>query len=182
MFATKSNFRVVNSVLRNHVRGIQSNDSLLDECTSVKNRNPRNLELLRIARKPAGWHLEKKGREFWHKLVLTKKSRYVTLELHHFENGPVITASTKEWALKKQLHKPCDTAAYINLAKVFAQRCLESGLTSMIPLSNETNNSKINFLLEELKKSGLCLEEPERFMTPYPWHKYEQEKTWEIIP
>lgn len=33
----------------------------------VFNRNPRNLEKLRIAYKPAGYHLEKPGREFWHK-------------------------------------------------------------------------------------------------------------------
>lgn len=33
----------------------------------VFNRNPRNLEKMRIAYKPAGYHLEKPGREFWHK-------------------------------------------------------------------------------------------------------------------
>lgn len=33
----------------------------------VYNRNPRNLEKLRIAYKPAGYHLDKPGREFWHK-------------------------------------------------------------------------------------------------------------------
>lgn len=31
------------------------------------NRNPRNLERLRIAYKPSGYHLEKPGRSFWHK-------------------------------------------------------------------------------------------------------------------
>lgn len=31
------------------------------------NRNPRNLERMRIARKPNGYHLEKPGRQFWHK-------------------------------------------------------------------------------------------------------------------
>jgi hypothetical protein len=33
------------------------------------NRNPRNLERLRIAYKPSGYHLEAPGREFWHKYV-----------------------------------------------------------------------------------------------------------------
>lgn len=33
------------------------------------NRNPRNLEKLRIARKPDGFHLDKPGRNFWHKCV-----------------------------------------------------------------------------------------------------------------
>lgn len=31
------------------------------------NRNPRNLERLRIAYKPSGYHLESPGRNFWHK-------------------------------------------------------------------------------------------------------------------
>lgn len=34
---------------------------------SFINRNPRNLEKLRIALKPSGYHLEKPGREFWHR-------------------------------------------------------------------------------------------------------------------
>jgi hypothetical protein len=33
------------------------------------NRNPRNLERLRIAYKPAGYHLEAAGRQFWNKYV-----------------------------------------------------------------------------------------------------------------
>ena len=69
MFAANVNFRVVSAVLRIHVRGIQTNDSLLDGYPNIENRNPRNLEFLRIARRPAGWTLEKPGRDYWHKYV-----------------------------------------------------------------------------------------------------------------
>lgn len=31
------------------------------------NRNPRNLERMRIGYKPDGYHLEKPGRSYWHK-------------------------------------------------------------------------------------------------------------------
>lgn len=31
------------------------------------NRNPRNLEFLRIAVKPSGYGLDKPGKQFWHK-------------------------------------------------------------------------------------------------------------------
>lgn len=31
------------------------------------NRNPRNLEFLRIANKPAGYKLDNPGRQFWNK-------------------------------------------------------------------------------------------------------------------
>lgn len=33
----------------------------------INNRNPRNLELIKIAYKPNGFHLEKPGKCFWHK-------------------------------------------------------------------------------------------------------------------
>lgn len=36
---------------------------------NVINRNPRNLERLRIEFKNEGWGLEKQGNTFWHKLV-----------------------------------------------------------------------------------------------------------------
>lgn len=35
--------------------------------TYLTNRNPRNLEFLRIANKPLGYRLDKPGRSFWNK-------------------------------------------------------------------------------------------------------------------
>lgn len=49
-------------------RGIVTNDV----SPTFYNRNPRNLERLRIAYKPSGYHLEAPGREFWHKYVYRK--------------------------------------------------------------------------------------------------------------
>lgn len=48
-------------------REIHSNAEAIESCTEVVNRNPRNLERLRIARKPQGYHLEVPGRMYWHK-------------------------------------------------------------------------------------------------------------------
>lgn len=39
------------------------------------------------------------------RVYLIKKPRYITAEVRHFENGPVITASSIEWAFKKQLYR-----------------------------------------------------------------------------
>lgn len=33
----------------------------------VQNRNPRNLEMMKIAYRPDGYHLDNPGRRFWHK-------------------------------------------------------------------------------------------------------------------
>ena len=53
--------------ITNSYRNIQSNSSLLENVIEIKNRNPRNLELLTIARKPVGYQLEKNTHEYWHK-------------------------------------------------------------------------------------------------------------------
>lgn len=47
-----------------------------DVSPTFYNRNPRNLERLRIAYKPSGYHLEAPGREFWHKYVYRKYIGY----------------------------------------------------------------------------------------------------------
>jgi len=39
------------------------------------------------------------------RLFLIKKPRHVILEVRHFELGPVVTASSAEWALKRQLYR-----------------------------------------------------------------------------
>lgn len=56
--------RITNTNIKRCI-GTESEDSV--HAQYVYNRNPRNLEKLRIAYKPAGYHLEKPGREFWHK-------------------------------------------------------------------------------------------------------------------
>lgn len=89
---------------------------------------------------------------------MTPSAKYITAELVHHENGVVIEASTKEWAVKKFLFKTSDTSAYTNLARVFANRCLESGIIEMNaePMSGE----KIEKFLDILKENGLVLKEP----------------------
>lgn len=46
---------------------IQEVNKLTEGAKYVFNRNPRNLEKLRIAYKPSGYHLDQPGRSFWHK-------------------------------------------------------------------------------------------------------------------
>ncbi len=60
---------------------------------------------MRIARKPVGYRLNNPGIEYWNKLYIEVSNKNVEAGITHFKNGPFITASTKEWALKKQLFK-----------------------------------------------------------------------------
>jgi len=144
------------------------------------NRNPRNLERLRIAYKPKGYFLEKPGRSFWHKLVLKSTSQGVTAQIIHFENGPVLEASTNEWSIRKHLYQSTDTSAYINLARVFAQRCLASGLTEMTCTLDPAPNTKVDKFLKTLENEGVRLKEADQYTAPRPWDLMRPEKPWEV--
>ncbi|KAL0867951.1 hypothetical protein ABMA27_008623 [Loxostege sticticalis] len=151
-------------------------------CTSAEfvNRNPRNLERIRIARKPDGYHLDRPGKKFWHKLILTPSNRIVTAQVIHYLNGPVIEAKTSEWALRKQLYSVNDTCAYINLGKVFAQRCLEAGIAEMYCDIKPAKGGKVEKFLNEVVNGGIKLEEPEVYRKPHPWELLRPEKPWEV--
>ncbi|XP_072752183.1 large ribosomal subunit protein uL18m [Anoplolepis gracilipes] len=158
---------------------MHNNVESLETCTEVVNRNPRNLERLRIARKPEGYHLEVPGRKYWHKLYVIKKPRYITAEVHHFKNGPVVTASSMEWALKKHLYRGIDGSAYINVGRVLAQRCLEAGICEM-KVDNKLTGEKCKLLITQLTENGICLTEPPVYKYPNSWDRYRPEKPWEI--
>ncbi|XP_063832786.1 large ribosomal subunit protein uL18m [Ostrinia nubilalis] len=148
--------------------------------TEFVNRNPRNLERIRLARKPDGYHLDKPGKKFWHKLILSPSNRIVTAQVIHFLNGPVIEAKTSEWSLRKQLYSVNDTSAYINLGRVFAQRCLESGITEMYCDIKPTKGGKVEKFINEVVNGGIKLEEPEVYTKPHPWDRFRPEKPWEV--
>ncbi|XP_058464330.1 large ribosomal subunit protein uL18m [Malaya genurostris] len=144
------------------------------------NRNPRNLERLRIACKPDGYHLEKPGRNYWHKLDLMASNKYVTAKLLHNRNGTVIESCTSEWAIKQHLFKGNDTSAYINLAKIFAIRCMEAGLTEMRCDIQPNPNGKVEKFLKTLRDYGITLQEPNRIKSIQPWDMIRPEKPWEV--
>lgn len=91
----------------------------------------------------------------------------------HFEKGPIVEASTAEWAIKKQLYKTVDTSAYINLAKVFASRCLESGFIEMkCDLKNPVEGGKIFNFLKTVQENGLVLLEAPSIMPQLDVNSY----------
>ncbi|KAK4878476.1 hypothetical protein RN001_010982 [Aquatica leii] len=171
--------RYLFEIIRRFSRAIQIKNNEINPIFT--NRNPRNLEYLRIAYKPDGYYIDKPGRCYWHKLQLIQTDRHVTACLFHYENGQVLKASTKEWAIKKQLYKTTDTSAYINLARVFAQRCIESGLVEFFTDLKPTNEQgKVSLFLKTLRENGLKLTEPDQYTTVYPWTRERSEKPWEI--
>ncbi|XP_017867000.1 PREDICTED: 39S ribosomal protein L18, mitochondrial [Drosophila arizonae] len=146
----------------------------------VVNRNPRNLERLRIGYKPTGYHLEKPGRSYWHTLEINTSGRYVSADVKHFENGTILSASTSEWAIKQQLYKTNDTPAFVNLGRVLAQRCLQAGITEMTCNVTAVPGSKLEKLLKAVQENGVSFQEPARLPLTHPWDAFRHEKPWEV--
>ncbi|XP_018566302.1 39S ribosomal protein L18, mitochondrial [Anoplophora glabripennis] len=145
------------------------------------NRNPRNLEKLRIGYKPDGYHVDRPGKCYWHKLNLTASGRYVTATINHFENGEIIKTSTSEWAIKKQLYRTVDTSAYINLGRVLADRCLQSGILEVsCNIEPPIPNGKVALFLKAVEDGGVSLKEPPQYKPSRPWDQFRPEKPWEV--
>ncbi|XP_066467439.1 large ribosomal subunit protein uL18m [Tiliqua scincoides] len=92
------------------------------------NRNPRNLEQLAVARKERGWKTTWPKRDSWLRLRLERTQRHVEAYVEHCSGHVVVSASTREWAIKKHLHNTAGVAACENVGRVLAQRCLEGGI------------------------------------------------------
>lgn len=64
--------------------------------------------------------------------------------------------------------------------QVFAQRCLESGLTEMFCNINATPNGKLEKFLKTLESEGVRLEEADQYKPDRPWNLDRPEKPWEV--
>ncbi|KAI6244119.1 hypothetical protein M3Y99_00082800 [Aphelenchoides fujianensis] len=129
------------------------------------NRNPRNLEFLRLKRRPTGWEFEadRNQRNFHYTAVLrTTKNSTDALLIHH-SDGVVLQASTREPGIQSQLHSTADTSAAMNLGRVLAQRCRAAGITNCIPgtTAEEIERSKRkSAFFNALRENGVQLKEP----------------------
>ncbi|XP_043260227.1 39S ribosomal protein L18, mitochondrial [Colletes gigas] len=168
--------RVSNLFIKRQVHG---NKEIIENCKEIRNRNPRNLERLRIAWKPIGYTLEKPGFAFWHKLNVHTSQRYVSAEIEHYKNGPVIIVSSQELGIKSQLYRTKDVSTYVCVGRVLAQRCLECGITEIYVPEYSITSTKMKLLIEELEKNEICLQEPKRYNH---WNKsyfHREDKPWE---
>ncbi|XP_040408772.1 39S ribosomal protein L18, mitochondrial [Cygnus olor] len=129
------------------------------------NRNPRNLEQLALARKERGWKTTWPKREFWHRLRLERTQHYVEAFVERCNGDVVVSASTREWAIKRHLYSPKGVTACKNLGRVMAQRCLEAGINfvnfkAVIPWERRCDS--IQEFEKAMKEGGVVLQEPRR--------------------
>uniref|UniRef100_A0A914BUB5 Large ribosomal subunit protein uL18m n=1 Tax=Acrobeloides nanus TaxID=290746 RepID=A0A914BUB5_9BILA len=129
------------------------------------NRNPRNLELLRLQRKPSGYDFERNRevRNYIYKAVFRTTKNHSEGRIVHYESGTILTASTKEKQINDQLVSATDANAAINVARVLADRCLKSGIHECLAgtYKNDPNKNHLTDLFfEALGQSGIKLQEP----------------------
>ncbi|XP_070572354.1 large ribosomal subunit protein uL18m-like [Ptychodera flava] len=126
------------------------------------NRNPRNLERMAIAYKDDGWGCSYPRKNYWHRLFVEQSNRHITAYIEHNNGHRVISASTKEWAIKKQLYALNDVSAAYNIGRVLAQRCLEAGISFVkwrVP-EEVFSTEKIQMFLTAATEGGLIIHEP----------------------
>ena len=78
---------------------------------TLRNRNPMNLEKMRIGYKPTGFLADKRNREHWNALELSITGSHTIATVTHWTGRRVCSASTKEWAIQKFLYNYTDLAA-----------------------------------------------------------------------
>ncbi|XP_004449847.1 large ribosomal subunit protein uL18m [Dasypus novemcinctus] len=137
------------------------NEAVAPEFT---NRNPRNLELLAVARKERGWKTVWPSREFWHRLRVIKTQHHVEAFVEHQNGQIVVSASTREWAIKKHLYSTRNVVACENIGRVLAERCLEAGINFMVyqPTPWEAASDSMKRLQSAMTEGGVVLKEPRR--------------------
>uniref|UniRef100_A0AC34QEH2 39S ribosomal protein L18, mitochondrial n=1 Tax=Panagrolaimus sp. JU765 TaxID=591449 RepID=A0AC34QEH2_9BILA len=129
------------------------------------NRNPRNLEVTRVQRKPTGWDFEKNKakKNFFYKAVLITSKHHTDAQIVHYQNGVVFSASTREPMISQQLHSNVDTSAAYNIGRVLADRCHKCGITACIPSTDEVEvarSERKKAFYNALQEAGIKLEEP----------------------
>ncbi|KPP61032.1 39S ribosomal protein L18, mitochondrial-like [Scleropages formosus] len=129
------------------------------------NRNPRNLEQMALARKDRGWETAWPSNHYYHRLVYSRSQNYITAEIFApHSSTPVLSCSTKEWALKRELHSTRSVAASQAVGEVLAARCREAGFQRLtfrvVPWTFRSESVK-KFRMA-LKGGGIKLCEPRR--------------------
>ncbi|XP_054717179.1 39S ribosomal protein L18, mitochondrial-like [Uloborus diversus] len=125
------------------------------------NRNPRNLEQMLLEIKPNGYVLDSPCVVYWNKLIFERSQQHTTAKVVHNSGHTVVSASTQEWSIRRHLKSTIDSNAVVNIARILALRCLQSGILfvhkEFTPQQMQT--TKVRLLLKTLEEEGLQTEE-----------------------
>merc|ERR1719158_1807663 len=122
-----------------------------------------NLEKMLIGKKPRGWELENRNRNYWNKLELEISNAHTTAVVTHWTGRVVARASTREWPIRQFLYNLTDQAALKVVGQVISQRCLETGVNEVVLLIDQEDEQKEKMVkfISVIEQSGLSLSEPD---------------------
>ncbi|XP_077434215.1 large ribosomal subunit protein uL18m isoform X2 [Vanacampus margaritifer] len=132
---------------------------------TFKNRNPRTLERMALAVKDRGWKTTWPHCEFYHRLVFSRTQKYVTAQVFSCTSpDPVLSCSTEEWSLKKELPSTNCVAACQAVGEVLAYRCKQAGITRMVycAIPWTYRSDAVQSFRTAMKDGGIILSEPRR--------------------
>uniref|UniRef100_A0A8C5D6T2 Large ribosomal subunit protein uL18m n=1 Tax=Gouania willdenowi TaxID=441366 RepID=A0A8C5D6T2_GOUWI len=125
-----------------------------------ENRNPRNLEQMAVGIKDRGWKTTWPHQKFYHRLMFSRSQHHVTAEVFsRCSPVPVLSCSTKEWAVKKELPSTSCVAACQAVGEVLAHRCHQAGITRMVYREIPWTYRSESFRTA-MKEGGIILSEP----------------------
>ncbi|CAL8096643.1 unnamed protein product [Orchesella dallaii] len=158
-----------------------ANDSIVPKF--VINRNPRNLEKLRIGDKPDGWRFEKEDRKFWNKVTLDISAKHITATIKHYFGPSPVVVSTQEWCIKKYLYSTNDASAAKLVGQVLGRRCLQAGITEVACFftEEERKKEKVSLFLKAIEDVGIGLTEPSQITPDWNVNHWEIPETpWDV--
>ncbi|XP_006728068.1 39S ribosomal protein L18, mitochondrial [Leptonychotes weddellii] len=100
--------------------------------------------------------------EFWHRLRVMRTQHHVEAFVEHCSGQVVVSASTREWAIKKHLYSTKNVVACESIGRVLAERCLEAGINIMVYQSTpwEAASAPMTRFQRAMTEGGLVLQEP----------------------
>lgn len=119
---------------------------------------------LSSSQKERGWGTVWPSREFWHRLRVIRTQHHIEALVEHRNGQVVVSASTREWAIKKHLYSTRNVVACESVGRVLAERCLEAGINFMVyhPTPWEAASDSIKRLQHAMTEGGVVLREPRR--------------------
>ncbi|GAU97884.1 hypothetical protein RvY_09109 [Ramazzottius varieornatus] len=146
--------------------------------TEFVNRNPRNLEMMNLARKRSGWGLEADRKDYHYKISFQKNAKHTTGNVVHSSGRTVVSASTSEYGISKFLYRNTDLSAAENIGRVLARRMLETGIVSAYCdfTKEEREGTRVSIFLKGLSDSGIQLEEKRPIVANNPFASTREER------
>lgn len=150
-------------------QAVSQTETSADENEAVNptfvNRNPRNLEQMALAVKDRGWKTTWPHQQYYHRLEFSRTQHHVTAQVFSSSSPvPVLTCSTTEWAIKKELASTRCVTACQAVGEVLAQRCQQAGITRMVyrAIPWTYRSDAVQAFRAAMKEGGITLSEPRR--------------------